>query len=85
MLYDMPIAINTIASFILYTDDIFTHPPATSVQQSTPSTFSASAHLSSSSSSYAIPSSAAAGLGLSSTLPGPLSTQGKRAYNSATL
>jgi hypothetical protein len=94
MLYDMPIAINIIASFILHTDEIFTQPPLTAVQHSNTNTFAASfAHptassssSSSSAASYAMqPASASLGSALSSTLPGPMTTAGKRSYNSQTL
>ena len=86
MLNEMPIAIHIIASFILYTDEIFTHPPITAVAQTTTTTFPSSSSSSSSNSAYPFPStSTGMGQSLSSTLPGPLSVTGKRSYNSQTL
>ena len=101
MLYDMPIAINIIASLILHIDDIFTHPPATAITQpnaaptflhssqpshpsALPSSSSSSASASSSTSSFTAPLPPSGPL-LSSTLPGPLYTTGRKVVNSQTL
>jgi hypothetical protein len=90
MLYDMPIAINVVASFILFTDDIFTQPPVTPAPpapapaHSTPSALPASS--SSSTSSFPPqPQTASITPPLSSTLPGPVTIAGKRVFTSQTL
>ena len=90
MLYDMPVAIATIAAFILFTDEIFTQPPVTAVPQSLPQSAAAS-----SSSSVSSPfhvsttqsAQSAVGQSLSSTLPGPVSvsTSSRKVIGNQTL
>ena len=78
MLYDMPIAINTIAAFILHVNEIFTQEPQTAVAQASlagsaaagPATvpIGGGGHVSHSSMSMV----------MSSTLPGPVNVSGAR-------
>ena len=83
MLYDMPIAINIIASFILHVNEIFTQEPQTAVAQ--PSAVASAAggqavHMSASSpgsgGGHAPQSSMS--MSMSSTLPGPVNVSGGR-------
>jgi hypothetical protein len=107
MLYDMPIAINLIACFILCTDDIFTLPPtsptadhqaaannSSSVPASGsgftfmpqyPSAVPSSSLLSASAAQPSTSSSPAFSQSLSSTLPHPVVTAGKKGPQSNTL
>jgi len=79
MLYDMPIAINIIASFILHVDEIFTQEPQTAVAQPT-AAGSAAAGMAASSSAGGggHVSHSSMSMSMSSTLPGPVNVSGGR-------